>query len=221
MFWNLSRIVLLALALGACQTTPGTAWKTSARISVARLDDYETESSTRQLVDTDDIEYESVELALGGLRYSEVDGEAGEAYPTLLVEFSVGFLSLEDMLVFDPGLGGAPLSNDAEADAYEFALGFRRYLWAETLFPRLRLLPYIGLAGVHTEIEDVDGRGQFGLRVAGGLQWFIQEGTFLDVGVDYTHSLVAAESDYEPELLDHVDIELSGFALRVGIGVVF
>ena len=141
--------------------------------------------------------YSSAEVGLS-FSQSRADGRK-----TSQAEILVGFSSVGDV------------------DAIDLVAGTRFYpleLFGLLASKELPVEPYLGIHTVNTFFEDqlgLDSGTQLGLRLGGGVE--VQLGSsafFLDVGGDYLINLRSSTG----LAINGLDTELTGFALRVGIG---
>jgi len=179
----------------SCQLQPTQAWEPTARVTGLLSESYEAQVSALGYVGAGDTEYDSFEFAFGAHKV-EVDDD-GSSRPRELAEVVIGSSSFGDV------------------DAVEVSAGGRFYTGGSD-----KLLPFLSIHSVNTTFDDVGGitlGSQLGLRVGGGVAFFLSERVFLDLGLDHTFPLLAAESNSSPV----VETELEGTAIRIGFGFSF
>ena len=189
-------LTTLSALSASCQIKENHVWAPTARVSAVVAESYDAEISGPGYSFGGDTEYRAVDLAIGTQLY-EVQ-EDGSRVPVELIDFVIGRASFGD------------------ADATEVSAGGRFYIPTELQ----KMHPIVSVYTVTTALDDLDGissTGQLGLRVGGGVAYFFSENAFVDLGIDYTVPLIAAETETIPA----IDIELDGMALRLGVGLSF
>lgn len=189
-------LTTLSALSASCQIKENQVWAPTARVSAVVAESYDAEISGPGYSLGGDTEYRAVDLAVGTQLY-EVQ-EDGSRVPVELIDLVIGRASFGD------------------ADATEVSAGGRFYIPTELQ----KMHPFVSIYSVTTALDDLDGissTGQLGLRVGGGVAYFFSENAFVDLGIDYTVPLIAAETETFPA----IDIELDGMALRLGVGLSF
>lgn len=213
-FLNLALVLFVALSFAACQSGKGKQdWRATGRLTTTLAEDTTNELSALGYFSSSDVDYESVDISLGAIRYSEDNRDTieDESKPEMMVDFQVGFVDVDDS---QGGIG----------DAIELSAGLRYYVFEVEPFEGYPIHGYVSGYAVHTDLEDVgpiESDAQIGLRVGGGAQVFLTDDLYLDLALDYTRALIPAESAFNATFMDEVDSELDGLALRFGVGFFF
>lgn len=202
------KLAILAVGLSSvgCQSA-GTTDKVSLRGAFVLAENYEATLSDAEDSFSGDTDYSSFDVALGVVRTRDEDG--------------VRLSRLE------VGLGIAEFE---ELEATELLAGGRLYVGQSDA--ATSAAPYLSIHSVLTMFDttsatdgidtfDIDYGDQIGLRLGGGLEFFVSDTVFLDVGVDYTLPIVAADGQISLSgVSGDIETEVEGFALRLGAGVV-
>lgn len=194
---------LTLLALTAC-VVPDHEYRGSVRTSVIAVDSFDAEVEAPGVSLSGETDHSSILFAVG------LEERNGSGKKVARAELSLASSEYGDL------------------DAGEFAGGGRIFL------PGMDIVsPFFSIYSVVTTFETqlsisnpngglstVDVGTQLALRLGGGAEVQVTENLFFDAGLDYTVPILAAEASVDGFSVP-VDTEVSGLALRLGLGVSF
>ena len=122
--------------------------------------------------------------------------------------------------IANPEIWGAYWSTLENVDALEISGGGRIYL-DDYMGPVHPFLSGYTVFTVFDEVSDIGLGTHVGFRGGLGFEVDVTDDVFFDFGWDYQWPIVAAQSDFDPTLGDVVDLELQGWAFRIGLGYFF